>query len=355
MLFEINTFILFTCNSYGVKQHLKKPTKIALAVITLLVILPIFVLLDFLHYIHKPLDRDLSVSEVVIYPGQGFSQTLQTLESEGIVSQPDKFRFYARLKGFDKQLKAGEYSISGSMSPADILHTMVKGRVKLYRVTIPEGYNIKQIAILISAAGMVPVETFINTAMNEDFAKEMGIAVGTFEGYLFPETYYFPKGTDARKIISTMVRRFRDVFKEEWKERAENIDFSVHEVVTLASIIEKETGASFERPLISSVFHNRLKRGMRLEADPTVIYGLKNFNGNLTRKHLMTPTPYNTYLIYGLPAGPIANPGKAAIEAALFPADTNYLYFVSKKDNTHQFSTNIRDHNNAVKKYQLNG
>ena len=150
-----------------------------------------------------------------------------------------------------------------------------------------------------------------------------------------------------------MVQRFRSVFKPEWEERAASFGFTVHEVVTLASIIEKETGATFERPLISSVFHNRLRKKMRLESDPTVIYGIKDFNGNLTRKHLKTRTPYNTYKIRGLPAGPIANPGRASLEAALFPEKTKYIYFVSKKDRTHYFSTNLKEHNRAVRKYQL--
>jgi UPF0755 protein len=150
-----------------------------------------------------------------------------------------------------------------------------------------------------------------------------------------------------------MVNRFHSVFSEEWKKRAAELGFTVHKIVTLASIIEKETGSPKERPLIASVFHNRLKKRMRLESDPTVIYGIKNFNGNLTRKDLKTATPYNTYKISGLPPGPIANPGKASLEAALYPANTNFLYFVSKNDTTHKFSTNLRDHNRAVRKFQL--
>ena len=155
------------------------------------------------------------------------------------------------------------------------------------------------------------------------------------------------------QIISAMVNRFWSVFTTEWKVRAKDLGFTVHQIVTLASIIEKETGAAFERPIISSVFHNRLKKKMRLESDPTVIYGIKNFDGNLTRKHLSTHTPYNTYKIKGLPAGPIANPGRASLEAALYPERSVFIYFVSKKDNTHYFSTNLKEHNQAVRKYQL--
>ena len=150
-----------------------------------------------------------------------------------------------------------------------------------------------------------------------------------------------------------MINRFRSVFTTEWEARAEQLGFTVHQIVILASIIEKETGAPFERPIISSVFHNRLKKKMRLESDPTVIYGIEDFDGNLTRKHLLTRTPYNTYTIKGLPAGPIANPGRLSMEAALHPEKTAYIYFVSKKDSTHHFSTNLKQHNKAVRKYQL--
>ena len=196
-------------------------------------------------------------------------------------------------------------------------------------------------------------KTFLAMARDEAFAGKLGFNGKTLEGYLFPETYHFPKHADIKTIITTMARRFKVNFKPEWKIAAKKNGFTIHQVITLASIIEKETGAGEERPLISSVFHNRLKKGMRLESDPTVIYGITGYTGNITRKHLNTRTPYNTYKIKGLPPGPIASPGLKSIEAALFPAKTNFLFFVSRKDGTHQFSTNIRDHNRAVRKYQL--
>ncbi|NJL58931.1 MAG: endolytic transglycosylase MltG [Desulfobacteraceae bacterium] len=169
----------------------------------------------------------------------------------------------------------------------------------------------------------------------------------------FADTYYFPKGVNAQMILSAMVNRSLMVFRSEWKQRAKDMNLSVHQVLTLASVIEKETGLASERPIISSVFHNRLKIGMRLDSDPTVIYGIENFNGNITRKNLETPTPYNTYKIYGLPPGPIASPGASAIEAALYPSDTDFLYFVAKGDGSHQFSKSLEEHRQAVKKYQL--
>ena len=250
-------------------------------------------------------------------------------------------------------VKAGEYALSATMSPIQIMAKLVKGEVELYKLTIPEGLNIYQIADLVAEAGFAQNSSFIAAATDAGLTRKNGIKAATFEGYLYPETYYFPRKVSTETILSTMVNRFWNVFDAAWQARADQLGFSIHQIVTLASIIEKETGAPFERPVISSVFHNRLKKKMRLESDPTVIYGLRNFDGNLKRSHLETPTPYNTYKINGLPVGPIANPGTKSLEAALFPADTHFIYFVSKKDKTHQFSTNFKDHNQAVLKYQL--
>lgn len=286
-------------------------------------------------------------------PGHGLKQTARALQQQGLISDALRFTILARLEKQDKLLKAGEYFLSTSMTPREILAQMVEGRVHLYRVTVPEGFNLVQIAKAVAAAGLDSEAAFLAATLDPQIAKDLGIAADTLEGYLFPDTYYFPSGLDSKTIIATMVRQFRIAFKPAWEARAKELGMSVHEVVTLASIIEKETGAPEERPLISSVFHNRLKKGMRLETDPTVIYGISDFDGNLKRNHLETYTPYNTYKIKGLPPGPIASPGAAAIEAAIYPAQTDYLYFVSKKDGTHQFSATINEHNAAVRKYQL--
>ena len=309
--------------------------------------------LDLLVYADKRANADNSKKVVVILPGQNLSTIANYLNNTGIIKNPVKFKLLARIKGCDKKIKAGEYLLSSSMPPIKILETIASGKVRLYKITIPEGYNLKQIASIISRAKLGTKEDFLKAATDSSFVYKQGINAETFEGYLFPETYYFPKNITPEKIITTMVERFRSIFNRKWEKRAKDLNLSIHQVVTLASIIEKETGVSFERPVISSVFHNRLKKRMRLESDPTVIYGLKNFDGNITRKHLATQTPYNTYTIKGLPLGPIANPGSKAIEAALYPADTDFLYFVSKKDRTHKFSANIKNHNKAVRRYQL--
>lgn len=310
--------------------------------------------LSLLKFAKLPAGESTVEKVVAVKPGEGFKSISQRLFDAGIIQSPFKFSFLARIKGYDKRVKAGEYLFSARLTPAKILEMMVSGKVILYKVTAPEGFTMRQIAAVVAEAGLTKAQDFLDAAGNSARVKTAGIEADTFEGYLFPDTYYFPKEIGPEKIVDTMVRRFNSVFLPEWKKRAEELVLSVHEIVTLASMIEKETGLPSERPLISSVFHNRLKKRMRLESDPTVIYGIDGFNGNITRKDLAAERPYNTYRIRGLPPGPIANPGARALEAALYPADTDYLYFVSKNDNSHQFSTNIVDHNRAVRKYQLN-
>ena len=290
---------------------------------------------------------------VTVAPGEGFRTTAQRLQDLGLIQSPLKFRLFARFSGLHRKIQAGEFQLYGTMTPRQILSTLVEGKVRLYRITIPEGYTLQQIGQVVAQAGFGQAEAFYQLTMDPAIVKTQEFEGQSLEGYLFPDTYYFPKGFPQTKIIATMTQRLRETFSDTWQARAGELGLSLHEVVTLASIIEKETGEPAERPLIASVFHNRLKKGMRLETDPTVIYGIKDFDGNLTRKHLRTPTPYNTYLIKGLPPGPIASPGKAALEAALYPAETDYLFFVSRKDRTHQFSSNLTDHQKAVRKYQL--
>lgn len=311
------------------------------------------VVVDVYLYAEKPVNTDLSEKIVVITPGQGFQTLSKQLYQAGIIKHPMKFEWFARLKGYDKKIKAGEYLLSFSMSPHRILEVIVSGKVRLHRITIPEGYNLRQIARVFAEAGFGTETDFLKTATDPALVNDYGIDAETFEGYLFPDTYLFPRDATPEMIVSAMVKRFWSVMKPEWEDRARALGFSIHQVITLASIVEKETGVTSERPLISSVFHNRLKRKMRLESDPTVIYGIKDYDGNIKRKHLAARTPYNTYKINGLPPGPIANTGIESIKAALYPASTRFLYFVAKRDHTHQFSTNVKDHNRAVRKYQL--
>lgn len=288
-----------------------------------------------------------------IAKGSGFSKIARDLFAARLIQKPFAFKIYGRLQKAETRIHAGEYLLSPQMTPQGILDALVSGRVKAYRMTIPEGLRITEIAVRAENTGLVSAQAFLDAAMDPELARRLCIKGKTLEGYLFPETYFFTRPVSAQDMVRTMVDRFRQTLTQKDRDRASAMGFSIHEIVTLASIIEKETGASHERPKIAAVFHNRLKRKMRLETDPTVIYGISDFDGNITRRHLRTPTPYNTYVISGLPPGPIASPGRAALTAALWPANTEDLFFVSKKDGTHHFSTTLREHNRAVRKYQL--
>ena len=299
-------------------------------------------------------NEDNNRLKFIIENGASFNGVCNELKESDLITNNFMFRLIAVLYGYDSKIKAGEYYISKSMSPLTMLEIFVKGKSILYKITIPEGFSTEQIGQLLELNGLTSKEDFVNTANNINFAKKLGLNCSSFEGYLFPDTYYFPKGISCEKIITIMYKSFQNKIKPEWIKKASEMNFSLHKIITLASIIEKETGTPEERPIIASIFHNRLKNNMRLESDPTVIYGIKNFNGNITKKDLQTQTPYNTYKIKGLPPGPIANPGARSIHAAIFPDQTKYLYFVSKKDGTHFFSTNLKDHSKAVQKYQKN-
>ncbi len=331
------------------KQH------IVILIAALIIIgLPAYFCADIYFFANHP--ADMTKPQKIIFKissGQSFNKIVDNLFQQKIISSMMRFKLIARIQKSDRKLIAGEYELSTSMPPLAILKQLTDGSVRLHRLSVPEGFNIHQIADNVEASGFCDRQSFIEAATDEDFVQSRNIAASTFEGFLFPDTYYFSKDVSSQQIINAMVARFHEVFLPEWKDRAKKMGFSVNEIITLASIIEKETGAASERPIISSVFHNRLKRKMRLATDPTVIYGIKNFNGNITKKDLQTHTPYNTYIIAGLPPGPIANPGSESIKAALYPADTKYLYFVSKRDKTHYFSSTLAEHNKAVRKYQL--
>mgnify|MGYP001544619240 CR=1 FL=1 len=309
--------------------------------------------LRFVNFCATPADTGASQILFTVSPGQNLKTIARRLELASIISDSRYFTWLVRIKKADKKLQAGQYLLSAAYSPEKILQNLISGKVQLYKITFPEGLTIAETAFKIQDAGFCSGDRFSELCRDQIFARSLGVNAASLEGYLFPDTYFFPKPTDCEIIIQAMLNRFNQVMKPAWKARSTEMGLTVYDVITLASIIEKETGDASERPVISSVFHNRLKKRMRLESDPTVIYGIKNFDGNITRKHLRTKTPYNTYRIKGLPAGPIANPGALSIEAALYPAQTDYLFFVSKKDTTHYFSKTIQEHNRAVRKYQL--
>lgn len=305
------------------------------------------------HYASTPTTSEAASHILVIKRGMTLRQIARELNSKQLIDTPRAFSLLAFLKGKQNKILAGEYRLSAAMAPQKILDTITSGNFVLYTLTVPEGFRILEIADLVASSGLGEKNRFLEATRNPDWIQTFDIPGRSLEGYLFPDTYKFPKDTSESKIVETMLKTFRDKASGV-RKRALEIDLSLHEVVTLASIIEKETGQASERRLISSVFHNRLKKHMRLQTDPTVIYALANFDGNIRKKDLSVESPYNTYLYPGLPPGPIASPGLQALEAALDPAHTDYLYFVSRQDGTHQFSTNLEDHNRAVTQFQIN-
>jgi len=290
--------------------------------------------------------------QFVIKSGETFSRINYRLHKEGLISNAKLFHRYAQVNGFITKLKAGQFMIKNDANMLQVVDTLLHGSAITTTVTIPEGKNLYEIAKLLQSKKITLAEEFIKVAKNPKYTKKFNIHADTFEGYLYPDTYKFTANSTAHEIIKIMVTNFKNKVKG---INLEQKNFSKHKTITLASIVEKETGASHERPIIAGVFLNRLKKGMRLQSDPTTIYGIyENFNGNLRKKDLLGYTPYNTYKVNGLPAGPISNPGLEAIQAVLNPSKHHYLYFVSKNDGTHIFTKSYKDHLTAVKKWQMN-
>lgn len=299
----------------------------------------------------------LEAKPVVVYikPNTGVRGIADLLGEAGVIKSRWVFLALAFLEGSLTSLQAGEYQFSPTMSTEEVLKALQEGRVITHLVTIPEGFTLQQIAELLSSERLVDVARFEVVAQDPQFVASLGLTGDSVEGFLFPDTYRLTRRMSEEEIIRVMVGRFRQVFGPAFRARAREVDLSVREVVTLASVIEKEAKVNRERPLIAGVFVNRLRRDMPLQADPTIIYTHPDLRGRLTRADLRTPSPYNTYLRPGLPPGPISNPGRASLEAALFPARTPYLYFVAKNDGTHYFSRTLSDHERAVRRYQGGG
>ena len=291
--------------------------------------------------------------QLQIQPGTGLNRVATDLQETGVIRSALAVKLLARWNQQGGQIQAGNYQFSDPATPREILDRLIRGDVEKVSLTVPEGFTLQQIIARTAEKGFGRQERLSELAYDADFIHSLKIEADSLEGYLFPETYLFAPGIDEKALLKMMVDQFRSHIDSKLKKEAKTQGLSLHQWLTLASIIEKETGIVAEMPLISSVFHNRLKRNIPLQTDPTVIYGIKNFDGNITRKHLRTPTPYNTYMIRGLPPGPIASPGLAALEAAVRPATTKYLYFVARGDGGHQFSKTLKEHNAAVRKYQL--
>ena len=287
--------------------------------------------------------------------GQSARSVADGLKAGGIVRSSLVLRIAFGLSDSGKTVKAGEYEFSFPLRAKEAMFKLFEGRIYHHPVTIPEGLTGLEIEEVLE--GQLPVGTaaFRDAFMRTDLISDWDPVARDLEGYLFPDTYHFPRDITAGDLVAAMVGQFRKVFDDSRRARASELGMSVRDVVTLASLIEEETSLDRERALVSAVFHNRLRIGMKLDCDPTVIYALKLeglYTGRLLLRDLKFPSPYNTYIQPGLPPGPISNPGEPSLHAALHPAPVNYLYFVSRNDGSHRFSTTFKEHLEAVREYR---
>ena len=292
-----------------------------------------------------------SVVRDVSFPaGSGIRKLADELKSGGVIRSSWHFVLLTRLRGQAHKLKAGEYRFNDGMTPTHILDKLAAGDVDYRKFSLPEGYSIYQAAELLEQKGYFKKNVFLEKCRDAALLSRLGLNMQSVEGYLYPATYNLSRSGNEELLIAQMVAHFEKRYSELPKS-VTGAGMSRHEIVTLASVIEKEAVSPEEKPLIASVFHNRLRIGMPLQSDPTAVYGVRAFSGKVTKADIQLSSPYNTYLNKGLPAGPIGNPGIDAIQAALNPPRTDYLYFVARQDGTHQFSRTLDEHNRAVERY----
>ncbi len=308
----------------------------------------LYIAIEFL----TPLPTGTKTREIYVPQGATFRQAVEVLSKEKLTRDRNLFLLIGRMTGLHRKIRAGYYSITGSMNPMSVLLLLKRGQIVEYDITIVEGDSLVEIREKLAEKEIIDRETFMRLAKDKGFLEEYNIESPSVEGYIFPSTYKIPKGASPESALGMMINVMREKLSDALRERAEELGFSENKVLTLASIIEKEAVINSERPLISAVYHNRLKKRMPLQADPTSIYGVKSSKERITRKDLKRRTAYNTYAIKGLPPGPIASPGMKSIIAALYPANVPYIYFVSNNDGLHKFSVTASEHLSAVKEYR---
>lgn len=308
------------------------------------------VTIGILHYFNSP-PRLMREAVVQVTPGDSVRTVASRLKGLNLIESE---KYFTALSSLSKmtQVKQGKYRITPGSSTFDILGKLVRGDIMKARVTIPEGFNIFQIAERMEKHNVAKKDDIIHFASNAPFLRSIGIIAPSAEGYLFPDTYIFPEESDARAVIKSMYERLNLVLGQMDLSPMNQLGLDKHKLLTMASLIEKEARVDSERPYVAAVFHNRLKRGMKLDCDPTVRYAVKRFTGPIYLADLRSASPYNTYVHYGLPPTPISSSGKAAVTAALNPAASDYLYFVARNDGSHVFSRTLGEHNRAVRKYQ---
>jgi UPF0755 protein len=283
-------------------------------------------------------------------PGSGIRKLANELKAGGVVRSSWHFVLMTRLRGDAHRLKAGEYRFSDDMTPDMILKKIVAGEADYRKFTLPEGYSVYQAAELLEQKGLFRKDSFLGKCRDKALLMRLGLKESSAEGYLYPATYNLSRDGSEEQLLGQMIGQFNKAYAA-IEERVSELRISRHEIVTLASIIEKEAVSAEEKPIISSVFHNRLRIGMPLQSDPTAVYGVRAFSGRVSKADIQRPSPYNTYLNRGLPPGPIGNPGRDAVLAAMNPVKTDFLYFVARQDGTHQFSRNLAEHNRAVGRF----
>jgi UPF0755 protein len=306
---------------------------------------------NMLNWLNTPATDQGEPITLTIAPGTTVRGAMQLLIQHGLVKDSPYVRLLGRIGPALTNIKVGEYELSPTQSPLEQLRALADGHVKTYTFTIPEGFTVSEIDRRLAKEGFCKRGDLKALEKDAAFLKELDIP--QFEGYLLPDTYLVAKPFDIKTIVRKMVSELKRVYAAEIATEASKRELNLQQVLTIASIVEKESGGVKEYPLVSSVIFNRLKRGMRLQMDPTVIYGIPNFNGNLTRRQLEADHPWNTYTREGLPKTPICNPGIGAIKATVNPAQTDYLFFVSMNNGRHVFTSNLADHNRAVQKYQI--
>jgi UPF0755 protein len=293
---------------------------------------------------------------VTIPPGAGAGEIRSRLLEAKVVRDDFTLRAALRWTGSARALKAGEYRFDREMTAIEVVDKLANGDIYTRRITFPEGLTIAEMARLYESREFGSAQDFIAASRNASLIRDLDPEATDLEGYLFPETYAMPRTTPAERLIAMMVDRFKTTYTAELQENARAQGLTTRQVVTLASLVEKETGKADERPVVAAVYRNRMRIGMGMQADPTVVYALQKagrYDGNIRREDLAFDSPYNTYKYPGLPPGPIAAPGRASLEAALNPADADYLYFVSRNDGSHVFATTLAEHNENVREYQV--
>jgi UPF0755 protein len=335
-------------------MHMKRVVLLLLALILMVGAVAGYVLFVRLNQpFHGPTDGEVFVD---IPSGAGSRAIGERLIAAGVIRDELTYRVALWRSGHARRLKAGEYRFEGEMTPLAVLDKIARGDVVLLSLTFREGLTIEEMSKVFEAGGFGPAASFVGAARDASLVQALDPQARDLEGYLFPDTYSLPRGSDAARVVRAMVDRFEEVATPALRQAAASRGLTLRQLVTLASLVEKETAKAEERPLVAAVYTNRLKIGMGLQCDPTVIYALQRagrYTGNLRREDLQFDSPYNTYRYPGLPPGPIAAPGQGSLEAAANPAAVEYVYFVSRNDGSHEFARTLDEHNRNVQRWQV--